>query len=408
MHADTPPARLTALVCFAEVLSMTAFSGFVTLLPVLAPEFHLSNSEAGVIGGVVLGGYVAGVPFLGPATDRMDVRRVYAVAALVAASGALGFAFLARGFWSALLCHALIGIGLSGTYVPGMKALTDRLHGPWQSRGAAFYGATFGVGASLSLVLCGGVAQAPGWQAAFLVASLGPLAAAALLLFKLERVVPRPGVRPALLGFRPVLSNLAVRPYFFATAAHSWELHAARTWLVAFLTFGASQHGGAASAPVSLALIAAFIYLLGPAASVTGAELALRFGRARLMMIGPVLSGTASLIIGFIAGSPWLALVVFAASHMFLIGVDAGVMNAGVVIAADPGHRGATLTMHSLIGFATGFVAPPIFGVVLDFAGGRGEIVAWGLAFGSLGLVSLLGVIPARQLGRLHSENRTR
>ena len=59
-------------------------------------------------------------------------------------------------------------------------------------------------------------------------------------------------------------------------------------------------------------------------------------------------------------------------------------------------------------GCATGFIAPPIFGVVLDLAGGRGEIVAWGLAFGSLGLVALLGVIPARQLARLHSENPTR
>ena len=384
---------------------MTAFSGFVTLLPVLAPEFHLNNSEAGVIGGVVLGGYVAGVPFLGPATDRMDARRVYAVAALVAASGALGFSFFASGFWSALLCQALIGIGLAGTYVPGMKALTDRVHGSWQSRGAAFYGATFGVGASGSLVLFGGIAQVLGWQAAFFVASVGPLAAAALILFKLERVIPRPAARPALLGFRPVFSNRAVRPYFFASAAHSWELHAARTWLVAFLTFAASQHGGAASTPAALALVAAFIYLLGPAASVIGAELALRFGRARLMTIGPVLSGTASLIIGFVAGSPWIALVVFAAAHMFLVGIDAGVMNAGVVIAADPGHRGATMTLHSLIGMTTGFISPPLFGVVLDLGGGRGEIVAWGLAFGSLGLVALLGVIPARQLARWHAEN---
>ena len=51
------------------------------------------------------------------------------MAAIVAACGAL-FSFLAGGFWSALLCQALIGIGLAGTYIPGMKALTDRLEGP--------------------------------------------------------------------------------------------------------------------------------------------------------------------------------------------------------------------------------------------------------------------------------------
>ena len=44
---------LIATVCCAEILSMTAFSGFVTLLPVLAPEFGLNNSQAGLISGTV-------------------------------------------------------------------------------------------------------------------------------------------------------------------------------------------------------------------------------------------------------------------------------------------------------------------------------------------------------------------
>jgi hypothetical protein len=37
---------------------------------------------------------------------------------------------------------------------------------------------------------------------------------------------------------------------------------------------------------------------------------------------------------------------------------------------------------------------------VLDLAGGRGVLVAWGLAFASLGAVALLGVIPARILAK--------
>ena len=379
---------------------MTAFSGFVTLLPVLAPEFGLNNSQAGLIGGIVLGGYVAGVPFLGPLADRVDPRRVYAVAAVVAAGGALGFSFLASGFWSALLCQALIGVGLAGTYVPGMKALTDRLQGPWQSRGAAIYGATFGVGASASLLLCGAIAGAFGWRTAFLVAGAGPLLAAAILMLALERSIPRPAARRALLDFRPVFRNPAVRLYLFATAAHSWELHATRAWLVAFFTFAAGLQGGADSMPGSVALMAALIYLLGPVASVSGNELALRFGRARMMTVGVALSAVASCVIGFLAGLPWMALMVFAAVHMCFVGVDAGVMTAGVVNAADPAHRGASITMYSLVGFATGFVSPTVFGVVLDLAGGRGEVMAWGLAFASLGTVALLGIIPARQLAR--------
>ena len=379
---------------------MSAFSAFVTLLPVLAPEFGLNNSQAGMIGGIVLGGYMAGVPILGPLTDRIDARRVYAVAAIVAASGALGFSMVASGFWSAFLCQALIGIGLAGTYIPGMKALTDRLEGPLQSRGAAIYGATFGVGASASLVLAGAMADAFGWRIAFLVASAGPLLAAAIIVLALEPRVPRPLARPALLDFRPALRNRAVRPYLFATAAHSWELHATRAWLVAFLTFAVGLRGGAESVPVSVALTTAVIFLLGPLASVSGNELALRLGRARVMTFGPTLSAVASCIIGFLAGSPWVGLLVFAAVHMYFIGIDAGTMTAGVVNAAEPAHRGATLTLYSLVGFGTGFISPTVFGVVLDLAGGRGEPVAWGLAFASLGLVALLGVVPARRLAR--------
>ena len=375
---------------------MTAFSGFVTLLPVLAPEFGLNNSQAGLIGGTVLGGYVLAVPFLGPLTDRIDARRVYAAAALLAGCGALGFSFFASGFWSALLCQALIGFGLAGTYVPGMKALTDRLQGPWQSRGAAIYGATFGVGASGSLVLTGAVAGAFGWQAAFLAAGAGPLLAGALVALALEPVTPRAAARRALLDFRPVFRNVAVRSFLIGSAAHSWELHATRAWLVAFFTFAAGLRGE--SVPLSAALTVAVIYLLGPIASVVGNELSLRFGRPTLMTVGPILSAAASGVIGFLAGWPWAALVAVAAMHMLFIGIDAGAMTAGVVSAAEPAYRGATLTLHSLIGFGTGFVSPMIFGVVLDLAGGRGELMAWGLAFLSLGAVAILGVIPARRL----------
>jgi len=408
-HVSTPAGRIIATICFAELLSMTAFSGFAALLPVMAPEFGLNNSQSGLISGTVLGGYMAGVPFLGALTDRVDARRVYMVAAIVAAGGALGFSLFASGFWSALLCQALIGVGLAGTYIPGMKALTDRVEGPWQSRGAAIYGAVFGAGIGGSLILCGAIAGVFGWRSAYLAASAGPLLAGAIVVFAVKASTPQPAARRALLDFRPVLRNAAVRPYLFATVAHSWELHATRAWLVAFLTFAAGLRGGADSVPGSVALTAALIILLGPIASVSGNEFALRVGRARMMTIGATGSAILSCAIGFLAGSPWTGLLVFAVVHMYLVGVDAGTMTAGVVNAAEPAHRGATMALYSLLGFGTGFISPAVFGAVLDLAGGRAELMAWGLAFASLGVVALLGVIPARMLaarGRKNSGER--
>lgn len=394
------PGRIIATVCLAEVLSMSAFSSFAALLPSLAPEFGLNNFQAGLISGTVLGGYMAGVPFLGSLTDRVDARRVYAVAAIIAACGALGFSLFAHGFWSALLCQVLIGIGLAGTYIPGMKALTDRIEGPWQSRGAAIYGAMFGAGTSGSLILSGAIAGTFGWRNAFLAASIGPLLAGAIIVLALKQSTPQLTAPRALLDFRPVLRNAAVRPYLFTSAAHSWELHATRTWLVAFLTFAAGLSGGADNDPGTIALTAALIILLGPVASVSGNEFALRFGRPRMLIIGATASAILSCAFGFLAGSPWTALLVFAVVHMYFVGVDAGTMTAGVVNAANPAHRGATMTLYSMIGFGTGFISPAVFGAVLDLAGGRGELIAWGLAFVSLGVVAFLGVIPARRLAK--------
>jgi hypothetical protein len=53
------PARLIVTICIAEALHMAAFSAFATLLPVLAPEFGLNNSQAGLIDGIVLGGFLS-------------------------------------------------------------------------------------------------------------------------------------------------------------------------------------------------------------------------------------------------------------------------------------------------------------------------------------------------------------
>jgi MFS family permease len=113
-----------------------------------------------------------------------------------------------------------------------------------------------------------------------------------------------------------------------------------------------------------------------------------------------------SCAIGFLAGSPWIGLLVFAVVHMYFVGIDAGTMTAGVVNAAEPAHRGATMALYSLLGFGTGFISPAVFGAVLDLAGGRGELMAWGLAFASLGVVALMGVIPARMLAKRGRKNR--
>jgi MFS family permease len=68
-----------------------------------------------------------------------------------------GFAWIATGFWSGLAFLALMGAGWAGSYMPGLKALTDLAEGQHQSRAVAAHAAAVGVSGALSFGVAGAV-----------------------------------------------------------------------------------------------------------------------------------------------------------------------------------------------------------------------------------------------------------
>lgn len=149
---------LIAWVCLAHVASMLCYAIYPTLLPQLQREWGASNSAAGLISGMFFAGYMAAVPLLSGLTDRVDARRVYVFSSLLCAFGSLGFALFAQGVLSASLFQGLTGAGIAGTYMPGLKALSDKLGDRAQSRAVSFYTAVFGFGATFSILLAGAIA----------------------------------------------------------------------------------------------------------------------------------------------------------------------------------------------------------------------------------------------------------
>jgi MFS family permease len=335
------------------------------------------------------------VPVLTSLTDRMDSRRVYLAACLLSTAGAAGFALFAQGFWSALMFQFLIGAALGGTYMPGLKALTDHLEGKAQSRGTAFYTASFGLGSTISILVCGKLAAVYGWQAAFAFGIAGPLLAGLLM----NTAVPRGRVRStvhqhtALLDFRPVLRNRKTLPYIIGYAAHNYELFGARSWAVAFLVFCAGLQSADAPMALSAATLAAMINLMGPVFSVSGNELAIRFGRQRVIFFFMTLSGALACIVGFMAALPWYIVVALMAFHYAAMLGDSAALTSGAVASAPPEMRGAMMAVYSFIGFSTAFLAPLVFGVVLDLAGGNQSVSAWGLAFASIGIFGVFSTL---------------
>src|SRR5215471_10368458 len=193
-------------MCLAEVLSMQGFGSYAALLPELRAEWGLTYAWAGWVEGAFQAGYLITVPVLVTLTDRVDARRIFTGAALIGALASLGFALMARGMWSACLLRALAGVGLAGTFMPGLRLLSDRIEGAGQSRAVAFYTASFSVGASLSVLATGILAAHYGWRAAFAVSGGGGVIAAAIA----ASMPPHAGVareRGVLLDLRPALRN---------------------------------------------------------------------------------------------------------------------------------------------------------------------------------------------------------
>lgn len=272
--------RIGALLCLAEALSMAGFAAYPAFLPALRAEWGLSGAEAGFVGGAFFFGYMVAVPFLSGITDRIDARRVFAFSCALAAAGSAGFGLAASGMASAAFWQAIAGAGLAGTYMPGLKALTDRVGGSRQARYIAFYTSTFGIGTSLSLLAAGCLGALLPWHSAFMALAAGPLAALPLVLAGVPGTAPHAAHRaPWLPRFGLVLAQRETRGYIAGYAAHCWELFGLRSWMVAFIAFAFAA--GHAAAPVDPTTAAAAINLLGLPASILGNEAAQRSGRRR-------------------------------------------------------------------------------------------------------------------------------
>ncbi len=383
---------------------MAGFATFAALLPGFLDAWALSKTDAGWLNGIFFAGYVAAVPVLVALTDRAPPKRIYLASMVLTLLSGLGFALLAQGFWTALVLRFIAGIGLAGTYMPGMKILGDRLTGRTQSRAVAFYAAHFSIGWALSFFLAGEIEAMFDWRGAFGLCSAGPLLALGLVARAVAPDAPDSYAAPdsRLLDFRPVLKCRAAMGYVLAYTVHNFELFAARSWIVTFLVFAQSLHGDGGSAWNATWVATAFT-LIGMPASVLGNEAAVRVGRVRLIALVMLASTTVAAVMGFLAAIPFALLVAVALVYGALVTGDSASITAGVVAVAPPGYRGATMAVHAGLGFIGSFFGPLVFGIVLDASGGGLSPVSWGMAFGVMGGVAALGPLALAVLTRSRS-----
>ena len=399
--------RLTIIICLAEIFGLTGFATFSALLPQFMLQWNLTNTEAGWISAVYYAAYMISVPLLVGITDRVDARRIMAFGAIIAAMSSIGFAFYADGFFSALTLRFLAGVSLAGVYTPGVKLVSDHNEGPLQSRHVSLYTASFSIGASISYLIAGEINKLADWQWAFGLSSLGPLLSVLLIAFyipggKITRSGKSHRIR---VDFKPVLKTREAMAYILAYAAHMWELFSLRSWIVVFLYYSQSLQAPD-SVNISPTQVAFLINLIGLPASVGGNEISHRFGRRKTVIIIMVMSILISAVIGFTPSLPYLLVVTFCIVYGIVVLGDSASLTAGAVAAAPAGYRGATLALHSTLGFGAAFLGPLAVGVVLDVFRDSGTL-AWGMAFLTMGLGCAMGPVVLLVSGGKRSSKKT-
>jgi len=400
------PASYTPLMLMAQTCALLGFACYAVVLTTLQDEWHLSNLQSGLIASAFFFGYMLMVPLATALTDRVDAKKVYLVGGLSATCGLLGMGLFAYNFWTALIFMALNGIGLAGTYMPGLKILSDRIKTGELTRHIAFYTAFFGIGTGFSYLCSGWILNSLGWRYVFGIIALGPLTALLIVLLFIPALAHEKWHGPIRIRlhdifpvdkWRLVLQDKTASGFIFGYTAHSIELFACRSWIVAFFGFCAIVTGDPFL--LTATTLAGVINFFGVPASIIGNEIALRIGRQKWIFFVMLSSAVFGVALAWSTGQSWWLIITLAVGHTIFIMADSSTLTAGLVISAKENIKGAAMGLHSLMGFGGGLLGPAIFGFVLDLTGSRTSQISWVWAYAAVVIWGVLFVLYERRNG---------
>ena len=391
MRRQLSATGMIVAACVAHSLSMICFAAYPALLPEFTKIWEMNSTEGGSVSAAFFVGYTLSVPVLTILSDRIDPRRIYLFSSCLSAAGALGFAFMAEGPASASLYNGLIGAGVGGTYMPGLKALGDHIEGRLFVRATGWYTGMFGFGAALSYLVADGIFMLSGWPAVFMFGAACAVASGLIIFVALPPSDPG-AISLPFKAITKVFSNRTAVTWSICYALHTGELFAIRSWIVAFLVFSANQSGGTdvgLAAWLTPVTIAALATLLGLPMTIFGNELCIRYGRRLIVIVVMLVTAALAIASGASSHLTYAIAAFFIVAYNAAIMADSSAITAGALSNAAPGLRGATMALHSTLGFAGGAVGPFVVGVVLDQFGGAMSAMAWTIALGQMALVGV-------------------
>jgi MFS family permease len=370
----------------------TWFSG-TAAISALRQLWALDAAQAAWLTGAVQLGFVTGTFMLAAlnVSDLFNPRSVFLVSSLCGAVFNAAFAWSSESLPSALFFRFLTGLSLAGVYPVAMKVVASWFRTGLGWRLGVMVGA-LGLGTA-SPYLIQAIGGGLPWRTLASTASASAVAGGLLLRFGLgdgpflparARFEPRAGLR---LFARPGYRYTALA-YF----GHMWELYA--LWsLVPFYLAARFAHEPPLAAH-TIPLLAFATVAAGVVGCVGGGWISRRAGERRVALVSLLVSGTLSLLSGFVFGLPFWPLTACLLVWGVFVVADSAQFSALALRHAPKEYSGTALTLQNGMGFAVTVVSLQVIPRVAAHVG-------WRWAFVPLALGPAFGVWALMRLGRL-------
>ncbi|HWW19035.1 MAG TPA: MFS transporter [Candidatus Saccharimonadales bacterium] len=394
---------LSALVLFA-INTLNFYDRTVpgALTEPIRKEFHLTDTQIGLLGSAFIWIYaLVGLP-LGRIADTASRKKLLAIAMFLWSS-LTASAALAASFSMLLFSRIGVGIGEAACAPTATSWLGDLFPPDKRSRVLALFMLGVPVGGALSFFFSGPLAQAYGWRAAMILA-----AAPAMLLIPALLLLPEPKrgaseIRPVSFTRTSMWSILRIPTLWWIIASGAFlnfNMYAISTFLPAFLS---RIHGLSLAAS---GIEAGIVYIIGGLAgcAIAGylgdsAVRSRKGGRLRFAAMTCLVAAPFACF-GVLqpAGSLLAAVISFTLAYSLLTSYY-GLVYSAIQDLVAPNQRGATMAIYFLAMYACGASFGPLLtGRLSDLLAHRAARLAGSAIvaeqFRAVGLQQAMLIIP--------------
>ena len=394
---------LSAIVLFA-VNALNFYDRHVpgALTEPIRKEFHLTDTQIGLLGSAFIWIYaLVGVP-LGLIADSASRKKLLAAAIVIWSSLTASAAF-AHSFTMLLVSRIGVGVGEAGCAPAATSWLGDLFPPDKRSRVLALFMLGVPVGGALSFFFSGPLAQAYGWRAAMIIAAAPALLLVPALLFLPEPDRGASEARPAPLARSSMWTILRIPTLWWIIASGAllnFSLYAVATFLPAFLS---RIHGLSLA---SSGIAAGIIYLVGGLAGCALAgylgDAAIRRrtdGRLRIAAMTSLAAAPLACLGVLQPAGSLLAAVIFLTLTYSLLTTYYGLVYSAIQDLVAPNQRGATMAIYFMAMYMCGASFGPLLtGRLSDFLAHRAAQLAGSAVvtegFRAVGLQQAMLIIP--------------